>query len=84
MYKFTQVVHKFTQVFLSPMVRHSGEFNLFIKSLLQQLSTASIKAIFPHIKLIALEGEHLLPLASRIVRTQVLLLRLRINVSLGK
>ena len=37
-----------------------------------------------HIKLIALEGEHLLPLASRIARTQVSLLRLRINVSLGK
>ena len=34
--------------------------------------------------LIALEGEHLLPLASRIARTRVSLLRLRINVSLGK
>ena len=24
MYKFTQVVHKFTQVFLSPMARHTS------------------------------------------------------------
>ena len=35
MYKFTQVVHKFTQVFLSPMARHT---TLIVSSIIHRCS----------------------------------------------
>ena len=41
----------------------------------------SEKPLEYHIKLIALEGDYLLPLASRIARNKFSLLRLRINTS---